>query len=62
MVNFNHDINLSGRTGMKAFVTGGTGFIGGRLIDRLQEKGYAVTALMWLLLRRMPKSRKARKG
>lgn len=31
---------------MKAFVTGGTGFIGSRLIDRLLERGDEVTALV----------------
>lgn len=31
---------------MKAFVTGGTGFIGRRLIDNLLAAGYAVTALV----------------
>jgi nucleoside-diphosphate-sugar epimerase len=30
---------------MKAFVTGATGFIGGRLAKRLVERGYSVTAL-----------------
>lgn len=30
---------------MKAFVTGATGFIGGRLARRLVERGYSVTAL-----------------
>lgn len=30
---------------MKAFVTGGTGFVGSHLIDRLLEKGYEVHAL-----------------
>ncbi len=30
---------------MRAFVTGGTGFIGGRVIARLRERGDAVTAL-----------------
>lgn len=31
---------------MKAFVTGGTGFIGGRLVERLLERGDQVTALV----------------
>ena len=29
-----------------AFVTGGSGFIGGRLIDRLREEGWSVRALV----------------
>src|SRR5687767_10843458 len=31
---------------MKAFVTGGTGFIGGKLIRRLRERGDEVSALV----------------
>ena len=31
---------------MKAFVTGGTGFIGGRLVRRLRERGDDVVALV----------------
>ena len=31
---------------MKAMVTGGTGFVGGHLIDRLLTDGHEVTALV----------------
>lgn len=31
---------------MRAFVTGGTGFIGGRMVDRLLEDGWEVSALV----------------
>lgn len=33
-------------SGVKAFVTGGTGFIGGRLVRKLRERGHEVTALV----------------
>ncbi|RUT07263.1 hypothetical protein DSM106972_025240 [Dulcicalothrix desertica PCC 7102] len=31
---------------MKAFVTGGSGFVGGQMIRMLQERGYEVNALV----------------
>ena len=34
------------RMGKKAIVTGGSGFIGGRLISELLDNGYEVTAVI----------------
>ena len=31
---------------MKAFVTGGTGFLGQRVVEKLLDRGYQVTALV----------------